>query len=184
MVAGRIKLSRRDYAARSAGQLPPNLLVWSPPLPQRVTSRSAHSESPILEEGSQMKQLLAITMMATTAFAGVAVVGAASPASAACDAMSVGTPYHSGSNVKSSASICAATNWTAFVSIERWRGTYWDTIGSEQAIHGAGPGVTKQGPITRGCGGTGTYTYRGKIWMTNGISFTSDEYSAQTRFSC
>ena len=78
--------------------------------------------------------------------AGVAVAATAMPAAAACDAMSVGTPNKSGSNVRSSASICAATNWTAFVSIERWRGTWWDTIGSEQAIHGAGVNVTPAGP--------------------------------------
>jgi hypothetical protein len=131
-----------------------------------------------------MKKLLAVTMMATTAFAGAAVVATAGPASAACDAKSVGTPFHTGNNVKSNASICAATNWTAYVSLERWRGIFWFTMGSEQPIHGAGAGVVKQGPITRGCGGTGPYTYRGKIWMTNGISVSDDEYSAQTRFSC
>jgi hypothetical protein len=131
-----------------------------------------------------MKKLLAITTMAATAFTGAAVVATAGPASAACDAMSVSKPFHTGNNVKSTAEVCAATNWTAYVSIERWRGVYWDTIGSEQPIHGAGAGVVKQGPITRGCGGTGTYTYRGRIWMTNGISASSDEYSAQTRFSC
>jgi hypothetical protein len=131
-----------------------------------------------------MKQFLAVTTMAATVLAGVAVVGTAGPAAAACDSMSVSTPFHTGDNVKSTASICAATNWTAYVSIERWRGTWWDTIGSEQPIHGAGLGTVKQGPITRGCGGTGTYTYRGKIWMTNDITFTSDEYSAKSRFSC
>jgi hypothetical protein len=129
-------------------------------------------------------RLVAMSAVASTVLAGAAVVAIAGPAAAACDAMSVGTPSHSGNNVRSSASICAATNWTAYVSIERWRGIYWDTIGSEQPIYGAGPNVVRQGPITRSCGGTGTYTYRGKIWMTNRIVFSPDEYSAQHRFTC
>jgi hypothetical protein len=166
--------------------LPVGFLVGPCPLPDGDIDRSACST--IADRDQQRitmnRRLVALSVLASTALAGSAVVATAGPAAAACDSMSVGTPNKSGSNVRSSASICAATNWTAYVSIERWRGTWWDTIGSEQAIRGAGAGVVRQGPISRGCGGTGTYTYRGKIWMTNGISFTADEYSAKHRFSC
>lgn len=111
------------------------------------------------------------------------VVGlSASPASAACDSISVATPAKSGHYAKANSSICAQTNWHGQSYIERDRGLYWDTV-TTRSIQGAGPGVTKQYPLSWDCSGVGTYTYRGQIWMSNTITIYQ-EHSSTRRFSC
>src|SRR4051794_39632084 len=92
----------------------------------------------------------------------------ATPAAAACDSISVGTPVKSGNYAKANSSICAATNWRGKSWIERDRGLYWDEVTS-RSIQGAGLGTTKQYPLSWNCSGTGTYTYRGGIYDTNTI---------------
>jgi hypothetical protein len=120
---------------------------------------------------------------AATLISGGVVAATGGPAAAACDAQSVGKPYHDGSYVRAHASICAATNWTAYAGIQRWRGVYWNTV-VQKPIHGGGINKTVQGPVAWKCAGAGTYTYRGRIWSTNEIVSTSYEYSAKTRFKC
>ena len=114
---------------------------------------------------------------------GGAVAATASPAQAACDFISVGRPYHSGSYVRANASICAASVWRAYASIERDRGIWWDTV-AERTIRAAGTGTTVQGPMSWRCAGAGTYTYRGVIWASNTLGGTPDERSATNRFRC
>lgn len=124
----------------------------------------------------------AAVVTAATLITGGVVGFSASPAAAACDAISVATPAKSGNYAKANSSICAQTNWHGQSSIERDRGLYWDTV-TQRSIQGAGVGVTKQYPLSWNCSGVGTYTYRGDIWMTNTITLY-EEHSSKRRFSC
>jgi len=128
------------------------------------------------------KLRMGAAIVTATVAAGGLVGLSAGPAAAACDEISVGRPYKSGSYVKANSSICAATNWHGESWIERWRGTYWDEVTS-RSIQGAGAGVTKQYPLSWNCSGTGTYTYRGGIWATNTI-YSPKEHSVTNRFKC
>ena len=123
---------------------------------------------------------VALAVASVVSTAGLAV---ASPAQAACDTMSIGKPYRSGSTVRANASVCANRGWIGYASIQRKVGPVWDTVATRR-ITAAGLGTTVQGPVSWSCSGRGTQTYRGRIHLQNGTIFTGYEYSAQSRFSC
>ena len=129
---------------------------------------------------NKRRYAVALAVASVVSTAGIAV---ATPAQAACDTMSVGKPYKSGSYVRANASVCANVGWVGYASIQRKVGVVWDTVATRR-ITAAGTGTTVQGPVSWNCSGRGTQTYRGRIHLQNGTIFTGYEYSAQSRFSC
>lgn len=128
--------------------------------------------------------MLVAAATAATLLTGGLVTATSSPAVAGCDAISVGKPYKSGAYVRARASACLPKYWHALAELQRYKGLGWWQTKNKRVIYGVKAGKTVQGPLAWKCKGTGTYTYRGKIWATNNIINEPHEYSAKHRFKC
>jgi hypothetical protein len=125
-----------------------------------------------------------VAVTAAALLSGGLVTATTSPATAGCDAISIGKPYKGGDYARARASVCLATNWIALTKLQRYKGLGWWQTKKRGVIYGRGAGVTVQGPLAWKCKGTGTYTYRGQIWATNHRNELPTETSAKNRFKC